>query len=160
MSITWFFSIVSHLPGIHLYVVFPFPQYFPANTSKRGFWQLLFFIVIFFHFSMWIVYIFTNLKNHDTSKRGFSSTHTLSKMHLNVVVSVAQISCKYIQTWFLSIVIFYCHFLHFFCVKSLHFWLISKIKIHLNVVFYPFTLFPQIHLNVVKKPSKRGRKYI
>ena len=85
MSITWFFSIVSHLPGIHLNVVFPFPQYFPANTSKRGFWQLLFFIVTLFHFSMWIVYIFTNLKNHDISKRSFSSTHTLSKMHLNVV---------------------------------------------------------------------------
>ena len=94
MSITWFFSIVSHLPGIHLNVVFPFPQYFPANTSKRGFWQLLFFIVTLFHFSMWIVYIFTNLKNHDISKRSFSSTHTLSKMHLNVVVSVAQISSK------------------------------------------------------------------
>ena len=160
MSITWFFSIVSHLPGIHLYVVFPFSQYFPANTSKRGFWQLLFYIVTFLYFSMWIVYIFTNFKSHYTSKRGFSSMHTLSKIHLNVVVSVVQISSKIHPNVVFVNCYFYCHFLHFSIVKSLHFWLISKIKIHLNVVFYPFTLFPQIHLNVVEKPSKRGRKYI
>ena len=69
--------IVSHLPGIHLYVVFQFPQYFPANTSKRG------------------RFCCANILQ-NTSKRGFSSAWFSPQIHLNVVF----VNCYFLLSLF------------------------------------------------------------